>query len=66
MRPGQSRFDVKVERHLEVDDYEPKFRRAERRTIDVPVDDGFLDIEFVHHLGPPSVSAIKIERIGEL
>ena len=66
MHPGQRRFDVQVEGEREIVDYEPQHRRAEERPIDVPVDDGFLDIEFIHDLGRPKISAIEIERLGKL
>ena len=66
MHPGQRRFDVQIEGELGIVDYEPQHRHADERIIDMSVDDGILHIEFIHDLGRPKISAIEIERLGEL
>jgi tetratricopeptide (TPR) repeat protein len=57
------RFDVLLEGRTILDDYEPKVDTAENFTFEQTVEDGHLDIEFVHKVDDPEISAIAIERL---
>jgi len=65
---GFRRFDVLLEGEKVLDDFEPMekgFATAVEKVFDVRVDDGLLEIRFVHRppFDPPKVSAIEIERV---
>ncbi len=67
-KPNTRRFTVVVEssRVTKLVDYEPVgvgMATADARTVDVRVDDGRLDIEFVHGVNNPKISAIEIELL---
>jgi hypothetical protein len=64
--PGQRRFDVLLEGKQVLTDYQPEpikapFATAGRKTFEVEVQDGALDIQFVHKANHPEVSAVEIE-----
>jgi len=61
--PGKRRFDVLVEGRKVLSDYGPPIDRADVRALEATVDDGRLDLEFVHRPDDPQVSAIAIEAI---
>ena len=64
---GQRSFSVLLEGKPVLESYEPLaagFSKAETRSFEVDVTDGFLDIEFRHGgADNPKISAISIERI---
>jgi len=60
---GKRHFDAFLEGRKVLEDYEPKIDRAENFTFEQSVEDGHLDLEFVHKLGNPKISAIAIERL---
>ncbi len=65
--PGSRRFDVSIEGRTVLEDYEPLaagFAVAQRKSFDVEVSDGFLEIDFFPRVGWPAVSAIEVERLG--
>ena len=64
--PGLRRFSVFVEGNEFLRDYErflAGFATVDSRTLQTQVADGMLDIEFIHRVGDPEVSAIEIERL---
>ena len=65
---GCRRFDVLLERTSVLEDFEPLaagFATAVEKVFDVNVDDGILEVRFVHSSSPdpPKVSAIEVERV---
>ena len=64
--PGEYRrkSDMLVEGNRQLEGCEFKIREAERHVVKTWVDDGLLDIEFVHESADnPEISAIEIERL---
>ena len=62
---GQRIFDVRIEEEV-IQDYEPLaagFATAQVKTVTVSVNDGLLDIQFVHRKDNPVISALEIERV---
>jgi hypothetical protein len=62
---GKRRFDVLIEGEV-LTNYEPLqsgFATRDVRTFEIRVDDGALDIRFVHRVDHPMISAIEIETI---
>ena len=60
---GSRFFDVRLEDTLVLLDYDPTmagFATADRRSFPVEIRDGVLDLEFVHQLDYPKISAIEI------
>ena len=62
--PRRRRFDVSLEGDRELEDYEPPSYRAETRSFERAVMDGFLDITFEREIDNPMVSTIEIEPLG--
>jgi tetratricopeptide (TPR) repeat protein len=63
--PGMRSFDVIVEGERVLESYEPfqaGFAAAKVETFDIQVEDALLEIEFVHKIGNPFISAIEVER----
>ena len=59
-------FDVRLEGKTVLEEYDPGakgFAAADVRTFEVAVEDGILDIEFVHRVENPKVSAIEVIRL---
>ena len=61
--PEKRRFDVLLEGRTVLEDYEPQVDAAENFTYEQPVEDGYLDLELVHKVDNPKISAIAIERV---
>ncbi|MBI4600811.1 MAG: tetratricopeptide repeat protein, partial [Planctomycetes bacterium] len=64
--PKQRSFGVRIEEEEVLKDYEPfskGFAAADPHGFKSEVKDGVLDIELVHRVGDPMVSAIEIETI---
>ncbi len=65
---GRRTFDVVLEGQTMLAGYEPGkagFATARREEMEVRVEDGFLDLEFVARTRDPKVSAIEVRRIGD-
>jgi serine/threonine protein kinase/Tfp pilus assembly protein PilF len=64
--PGKRVFDVAIEGKMRLEGYEPcraGFATAEVKAWDdIVVEDGVLDIEFVHRVDNPKIAAIEIHR----
>ena len=65
---GFRRFDVLLEGEKVLESFEPMeagFATAVEKGFDVAVDDGILEVRFVHRppYDPPKVSAIEVERV---
>ncbi|MGH9362354.1 MAG: malectin domain-containing carbohydrate-binding protein, partial [Thermoanaerobaculia bacterium] len=64
--PAARRFGVRLEAKPVLDGFEPAaagFAVAQKRAFQAPVEDGFLEIEFVRETENPRVAGIEIERI---
>jgi serine/threonine protein kinase/Flp pilus assembly protein TadD len=66
--PGRRVFDVLIEGNLALEGYDPVaragFATAESVSLEpVPVEDGRLEIELVHRVRDPVVSAVEVERV---
>jgi hypothetical protein len=64
--PGLRKFDAVIEGRKVLEDYDPfaaGFATAEEKTWEVSIEDGLLEIEFLHKVNNPKVSAIEIERL---
>jgi hypothetical protein len=59
-RPGRRRFDVLIEGVPALEAYAPKVDMAESFAFDRAIEDGVLDLEFVHRQDNPKISAIEI------
>ena len=60
-----TRFDVALEGKSVLENYDsfaPGLATADRKTFDVAVEDGFLDVEFLPRIQIPTISGIEIER----
>jgi serine/threonine protein kinase/tetratricopeptide (TPR) repeat protein len=63
---GMRRFGVRIEGEETLKGFEPVsagFATASQKVWTGPVKDGFLDIDFIHEVEHPKVSAIEIERV---
>jgi hypothetical protein len=62
---GLRRFHVLVEGEPFLEDYRPPLRKADRRVIETRVDDGVLEVDFVHGAANhPQISAIEVVETG--
>jgi eukaryotic-like serine/threonine-protein kinase len=62
--PLPGTFDVLLEGRAVLEGYEPPragSSKPDRRSFDVEVSDGLLEVDFVARSGPPTISAIEIE-----
>ncbi len=60
----ERKFTAIIEEKCFLEDYRPKALEAERRVSETRVDDGILDIEFIHQCARhPHISAIEIQRL---
>ncbi len=58
---GRRAFNVLIEDETILEEYQPKSKQAETRDFDIRIEDGCLDIEFVHgSANHPNISAIEI------
>jgi len=67
--PFRRTFDVLIEGRKFLEGYEPGavgFATADRKTFEVEVRDGTLDIGFRRRLGSAQICGIEVERIGDL
>ncbi len=66
-RDGRRRFDVLVEGKTELENFgaarEANFDEIVTRTIEVDVDDGSLDVDFLRRLGDPELAAFTIKQV---
>ena len=64
--PGRRRFDVRLEGTEVLKDHDPitkgGYAAADPERFRSDVEDGMLDIEFVHRVEDPAICAIEIER----
>jgi hypothetical protein len=60
LAPGSRRFDVRIGGKEILPDYEPPFRKADAKEFPVSVEAGILEIELLHRLENPKLSAIEI------
>jgi hypothetical protein len=64
--PGERVFDVLIEGEKKLEAHDPVragFAAADRKSFEVSVGDGWLDIELLHGPGDPKLSAIEAEKI---
>lgn len=66
-KPNLRRFDVQFEGKEVLRNFDPAgagFKTAIQKSFgEIPVNDGILDIEFVHRTENPGIQAIEIEEI---
>ena len=61
---GGRKFMVSIENKQFLNEYQPKAQEAEKHSVTVDVNDGFLDIEFTHGSADnPTISAIEVARL---
>jgi hypothetical protein len=60
---GKRRFHIRLEGTTAREDYEPNIDEKEILAFEVKVEDGHLDLEFVHKVNNPSISAIEIAAL---
>jgi len=63
---GKRRFHVRIEGQEVMRDHEPVpmgLRTASKKSFDLSVNDGLLEIDFVHTIQNPKISALEIARL---
>ncbi len=55
-RSSDGTFDVLLEGKQALEGYQPKLLEAETRATEIQVDDGFLDVEFLHRVQYPRMN----------
>ena len=66
-RPRRRKFDIYIEGKQELRGYQVSdagFATANKRSFEVSVEDGVLDIEFARRVILPQVAAIEVEPVN--